>query len=285
MASFTGSKSVDNVQSRLSGNIAATGGTYIRSVNMPLSQNKGLSESHIPRRFVFSAGYELPWGPGKPFLNQGPAAKILGGWSLQSLLVLQDGYWFTVALPGDRLNTGSSWSQRPDLIGDPNFPTNEASAHPPAGSIRTRSRLPVGFQYGNAGRGIIESPGIRTWTSRFTAISRSRNAISCSSGPRCNAINHTNLGAPGQQFGTSSFGVIGSGSSCAHDAARSQVRFLRVSILGCLRIGGARHHNGNEREHWRRVRRCFRGFISQPLKPCASHVILRHRLPQLMWAL
>ena len=95
---------------------------------------------------------------------------VLGATSLRAQVETGtlNGYWFTVALPGGRLNTGSNWSQRPDLIDNPNLPVSQRT---PQQWFATDAFVqPVGFQYGNARRGIIESPGLSTWTSRFTVI-------------------------------------------------------------------------------------------------------------------
>ena len=63
----------------------------LRSQNMSLAQHKATSDTYIPRRLVLTAGYELPFGPNKPFLKQGFASKLLGGFTLQGIAVFQDG--------------------------------------------------------------------------------------------------------------------------------------------------------------------------------------------------
>src|SRR5438477_5100860 len=64
--------------------------------------------------------YDLPWGPGTSRLNNGPTAKILGGWNIGGLLTLQGGIPFGVSSGTDSLNGNSPLGGRANLIGDPN---------------------------------------------------------------------------------------------------------------------------------------------------------------------
>src|SRR5262249_15792686 len=53
---------------------------------------RALSAFDERHRAVFSAGYELPFGKGKPLLNQGGAAALaFGGWQVQGILSLLAG--------------------------------------------------------------------------------------------------------------------------------------------------------------------------------------------------
>jgi hypothetical protein len=208
LGSFTWAKALDNVNSRLSGNILGTSGTYIRSRNFPVSENRALSESHIGQRLALTWGYDLPFGKGKPFAATGAAAAILGGWSIQQITVLQDGFWFPASLQGDPLNTGSRWAQRPDLIQNPNLPDSQRTT---AKWFDTAAFVtPSGLRYGNAGRAVIEAPGI---INLDLAVHR-RFALTESQALQFrfeafNLTNHANYGLPGQNYGTPAFGVIG----------------------------------------------------------------------------
>src|SRR5207249_8107281 len=75
-------------------------------------------------RLAMMVGYDSPFGRGKPYLNDGVLGRIIGGWSTYGLLTLQKGLWFT-ATDIDRLDVGSSSSQRPQLVGDPNLPSDQ----------------------------------------------------------------------------------------------------------------------------------------------------------------
>lgn len=45
----------------------------------------------MPHRFAFTAIYELPFGPGKPWLQRGAFSRIVGGWQLSSVYQRQSG--------------------------------------------------------------------------------------------------------------------------------------------------------------------------------------------------
>ena len=61
--------------------------------------DKGPSVFDIRHNFVANAVYELPFGPGKNFLNGGGAfGKIVGGWSLSSIGLFHTGHPLTVKM-------------------------------------------------------------------------------------------------------------------------------------------------------------------------------------------
>jgi hypothetical protein len=51
-----------------------------------------VSPLDIPQVFVVSYNYALPWGPGRPWLTNGLASKILGGWNLSGITNLRSGF-------------------------------------------------------------------------------------------------------------------------------------------------------------------------------------------------
>jgi hypothetical protein len=120
--------------------------------------NFGASRRH---RFVMSGLFPLPFR--KP--QNRVASRIIGGWELSTILLLQSGPFQTPTMSAnyDQSNTnlqGRNLPGRPDRIGDGNLdnPTRDryyditAFAAPPAGSGR----------FGNAGAGILEGPGTAT---------------------------------------------------------------------------------------------------------------------------
>jgi hypothetical protein len=53
---------------------------------------KGLSENDVPQNLVISYSYELPFGPGKRFVNQhGAVGKVVGGWKITGVQHYQSG--------------------------------------------------------------------------------------------------------------------------------------------------------------------------------------------------
>jgi hypothetical protein len=69
--------------------------------------DKGPSIFDVRNNFVLNAVYELPFGPGKPFLNApGVEGKIFGGWQLSSIGLWHTGHPLTVSM--DLSNTIAS---------------------------------------------------------------------------------------------------------------------------------------------------------------------------------
>jgi hypothetical protein len=103
--------------------------------------------------------YELPFGPGKPYVNyHGVAGKILGGWQMAGIVTLQTGHPFTV-YGGAILNIPNRTDPRTNRLRDGNLPSSQrkierwfdVSAFAP----------PAPYTFGNAGRNIIDGPGHR----------------------------------------------------------------------------------------------------------------------------
>ncbi|MFN0166319.1 MAG: TonB-dependent receptor domain-containing protein [Bryobacteraceae bacterium] len=202
LAAFTFSKALDTVGNRL----AVAGTEAFRSRN--IGPANSFSEAHVGRRLVLTSGYELPFGPGRSWLQQGAASHLLGGWSIQGIASFQDGPWFTVLLPGDAIDTGSVNSQRPDVVRNPNLDASSRSRirwFDTAAFVR-----PTELRYGNAGRNIVRGPGLinvdLSVHRRFQIAERHRIEFRFE---MFNSANHANFTLPGNSFGTGNFGVIG----------------------------------------------------------------------------
>lgn len=204
LGSFAWSHSLSNISS-----LGAGGEQNYRSRNVPISTQGGNSGTDIRRRLTLTGGYQLPFGAGKAFLKNGIGSKISGGWEIQGIATLQDGPWTTAFVAGDPLNTGSVWSQRPDVVGDVNLPSS--SRIPEKWFDTTALARPAPLQYGNAGLGIIEGPGLVNvdLSIRRTFRITERHSIDFRA-EAFNAFNHTNFRIPGTTLGTGNFGVIGS---------------------------------------------------------------------------
>jgi hypothetical protein len=65
----------------------------------------GRSNFDRTHNYVATAIYELPWGPGKAWLNEGALGQVIGGWQLSGLLVVQSGRPLTIGGNGTLFNT------------------------------------------------------------------------------------------------------------------------------------------------------------------------------------
>jgi hypothetical protein len=114
-------------------------------------------------RHVFSANavYQLPFGPGKPYLNQpGLARSVLGSWQLSSTVVARTGFPVNVTIDrsASAVPDGNNTDQRPDLVPG-------VSLTPPGGATIGEWINPAAFAvpadgtFGNAPRDVARGPG------------------------------------------------------------------------------------------------------------------------------
>jgi hypothetical protein len=80
----------------------STAGAQVWQIGNNLSSNYGNSNFDVPQALKGTAVYELPFGMGKPFMNQHAALDaVLGGWRLSGTFIYQSGTPFTVQDSGD----------------------------------------------------------------------------------------------------------------------------------------------------------------------------------------
>ena len=82
--------------------------------------DKGPSVFDIRNNFTTNAVYELPFGPGKPFLDSdGVLGRIVGGWSLSGVGLWHTGHPLTITMnisPTQLPDGNDQTTQRPDLV-------------------------------------------------------------------------------------------------------------------------------------------------------------------------
>jgi hypothetical protein len=156
-ANYTFAKLLTDAASTTQSNSAGYGA--IGAVINPIQgrRNKSLSPDDITHTFSFMGVYDLPFGPGKHWLNSGILGQIAGGWTLSSSIKLVSGMPFyfrnsTVCgvpsqlqaecipgiLPGAKVLT-QSWSGF-----DVNRPAFNAGAFEPASLFANGNYLGVG---------------------------------------------------------------------------------------------------------------------------------------------
>ena len=114
----------------------------------------GHSIFDVRHRVVSSLLYELPFGDGKPFLQSGVGAAVLGGWQFTNILSLSSGFPRDPATGNDRANTGST--NRPDVVGNPNDGPNTIDEWFNTAAFVQQTQ----YTHGNAERNSIRGPGI-----------------------------------------------------------------------------------------------------------------------------
>jgi hypothetical protein len=110
--------------------------------------------------FVQSYVYELPFGVGKKMLNNGMAARILGGWQVNGILTLLSGTPMTFGANGGLLNTPGT-PQTADQVG-PYTVLGGINTTARGGSpyfLQSSFLQPSGVRVGTSGRNIVSGPG------------------------------------------------------------------------------------------------------------------------------
>jgi len=155
-------------------------------------QGKGPSSNMLAHRFVFAGTWDIPFGVGRPYMNSGVAAHVIGGWTLSPLVTIESGRYLTPTASPNLCNCGGSqWANRVagvDVEGPKtidNWFNLAAFTHPGTNT------------FGNSGKGVIVGPGLVNFdfslaknfrfTERFNLIFR---------GEFFNALNHPNWGTP-----------------------------------------------------------------------------------------
>jgi hypothetical protein len=139
--------------------------------------NKGVQSGNTPHKFVLSTIYELPFGPGKPFLNgSGVLAAIAQGWQLNTFFNAISGTPFSISANAASLNAPGS-PQRPDQVKDdveifggigPGVPYFDVTAFRPV----------IEARFGTAGFNTLRGPGMANLDAsvfRTFAVARSLN--------------------------------------------------------------------------------------------------------------
>jgi outer membrane receptor protein involved in Fe transport len=163
---------------------------------------EGPSDFDIRHRFVGNFIVELPFGPGKPYLQSGVAGHVLGGWLVSGIYSARSGRPFTATQNNN--NVGADHTGMPNLTGDPKGPQTVEQWF----NVAAFTRVPSG-SFGNAGRNILRGPG---WITFDMSVQRRINFTG-----RVNAtlrwdvfnlFDRANLGLPVGDITSATAGVI-----------------------------------------------------------------------------
>lgn len=128
--------------------------------NSPSQFSRNRARAGFDQNHIFQLGYvyELPFGAGKPFANQGAARWILGDWQINGVFAAFQGRRFTVGASGASLNAPGN-TQTADLVKDKVEKIGDIGA----GSYfyDPTAFAPVNeVRYGNVGRNTLREPGV-----------------------------------------------------------------------------------------------------------------------------
>jgi hypothetical protein len=154
LGGYTLSKSTDSG----SGIRTLNGDTLFPQDSFCLECEWALSIFDVRHRFVASVLYELPFGAGKPYLQDGVGGAILGGWQVSGITSISSGFPRNVTVGTDRSNTGGG-QDRPNATGEEvELPRDERTIQR---WFNTNAYVaqPAGT-WGNVGRNTVTGPGI-----------------------------------------------------------------------------------------------------------------------------
>ena len=215
LGAYTFSKSTDN-----GSGIRTLGTDPLNPQNSYcLSCEDGPSVFDQRHRFVTSAVYDLPFGSGRKYLNDGVLGRVLGGWKLNSIVTIGSGFPLTISAGEDTANIGNCCRPNRD------FNVSTAIDDPTVRrwfNTAAYSRAPNGT-FGTAGRSEVIGPGIINWdfsTSKEFHISAT-NYIQLRF-EAFNFLNHPNWGDPNTNFSSVAFGTINS--------TRTEMRQLQFGL-------------------------------------------------------
>jgi hypothetical protein len=204
LASYSFSKLIDDVTGAFAGE--AISGTVFQNFNN-LRAERSISALDVPQRLVTSFIWELPFGPGKKYLRDGFASKVLGGWQADGILTVSDGNILGITAQNNQTfsqggNQRPNWSGASPTLSNPTidkwFDTSVFSQ-------------PVQYAFGNAPRTI---PGLRSHGVKnldFSVIKNTKIGEKINTQFRTeffNALNTPRFGVPNTTFGNTNFGVV-----------------------------------------------------------------------------
>ncbi|MBV8845990.1 MAG: TonB-dependent receptor [Bryobacterales bacterium] len=224
--SYTFSKSIDDTPEELESN---SGGSQNGR-----NQNawRGVSDFNFPNRVVASYVYELPFGKGKPWVQSGVAAAVLGGWRTSGIFTYYSGRPVNIT-------SGSNYSTAidpyglatavPNVIGSPTYlnnvncwfyaSNNKACTLLDPSGTNAFAEQALG-QFGNSGRNTLRGPSTTVFD--FSVMRDFRITERVGLQGRWEVFNLANTPIFGQPNNNLSSGAVGSITSLASDSRAMQ---------------------------------------------------------------
>jgi hypothetical protein len=218
LAGYTWSKSIDNASG-----IRTLGADSLFPQNSYCgSCERSLSVFDTRHRFVTSLLYELPFGKGKAFLNQGGVVNaILGGWNLSSIITIQPNGFPLTVMDGDVSNVGAGFD-RPNATGQSTPLARDKRNVFEWFNTGAYVQQPD-FTFGNAGRNTVTGPGIVDWDfSTLKDFHFTESKFLQFRFEAFNFLNHPNWGDPDTYLPDGTFGQI--------SYTRTAMRQLQLSL-------------------------------------------------------
>jgi Carboxypeptidase regulatory-like domain/TonB-dependent Receptor Plug Domain len=174
-----------------------------------LDADKGPARYDQRHRAAISGGYELPFGPGKPFLSSsGASSYLLGGWQVQGIVRLASGFPLSVTST-NVCQCGSFVPQRVNFASGREADAGNIDNPTPAHWFDpTAYVVPALGTQGTAGRNTVRGPGterVDVSVSKRFPIDKSRIEFRWEI---FNLFNHANFGNPDLNISNATVGTI-----------------------------------------------------------------------------
>jgi hypothetical protein len=159
-SSYTWSKTIGINNLGTAGNV--DGGSNSDSgldfyVPSQFSKNRAVADFDRTHAFIAAGQYELPFGKGRKFVTEGPAALIVGGWQINPSVSMYSGAPFNVESDGASLNAPNNTQVADQIRGDVTKLEGVGLGTPyydPTAFVAVREA-----RFGNTGLNILRGPG------------------------------------------------------------------------------------------------------------------------------
>ncbi|HYL63261.1 MAG TPA: carboxypeptidase-like regulatory domain-containing protein [Candidatus Methylomirabilis sp.] len=200
---YTYSKALDDGDSLNA--TTSGGGPALASNPFHLRADWGLATYDVRNMAAINASYALPLGSGREFFSglHGLANGAVSGWTVNSIITLQDGFPFSPQLSYNPSNNGDTRNpvrpfanpafSGPVVVGSPNEWFNPNAFLAPANTAAN------GGFYGNVGRDTLIGPGLATWDFSVLKDTRLREQMSLQFRAEIfNLLNRANFNQPNE---------------------------------------------------------------------------------------
>ncbi|MEO8737300.1 MAG: carboxypeptidase regulatory-like domain-containing protein [Edaphobacter sp.] len=206
----------------LTGLISYTWSKFMQSNQSPalggnLGYERTYSPFNTPQNLAMSGTYQIPVGRGRKYMAKGNkfVDAALGGWQLQTIIVLRSGTPYTPIVSSDRANTGVG-SQRPNLNpagGSPTFHKTLTTWFD-----KTKYVVAPQYTYGQVRANTLQSDAFRQYdASLFKNFALPRESILSFRAEFFNLPNTTSFSAPSATIDASSCCTVDSTSIPSRD--------------------------------------------------------------------
>jgi hypothetical protein len=204
-------------------------------------ENAGIENAHnrtrdmanvfwMPRhRFVGQVMYEIPFGKGKAFGANLPAAvtQILGNWQVSGISIFQTGQFLTPTFSGSDPSNTRTEGGRADRIGDSSVSNPSIEQWFNAGAFG----IPPTGRFGNSARNVIVGPGLANFDfglyKYFNVTEKSRLQFRMTA---TNFFNHPNFGNPETDITSGNVGQITSLQGGRRDTLGGGARQIQLGL-------------------------------------------------------